>query len=223
MQAAAGIQRQTRSPPSTVVWWEVTRGPITGAIFVSLSKQLLCPCGIDLDWHCQVNSATPLSVGNPGAPNRGTSHVPGPIRVQVHPGPEHMWSGPLPSLHQQHTYDMTTVPRRNLTVWQYAFVYVCVFMQQEFMTLFLLVGWHKALTLGSFLSLLATKSLPPGIRPYSSRAILEFWQDFHSACALAIVVVTTQRSFIKRMIKMLNRESHDDLIFSAASLSREGG
>lgn len=52
-----------RSPPFPVVWWQVTTGPITGAIFISLSKQLLCPCRIDLEWRCQVGSAVSCQQG----------------------------------------------------------------------------------------------------------------------------------------------------------------
>lgn len=74
--AVTGIQRQTRSPPLPFVWWEVTCGPVTRTIFVSPSKQLLCPCGIDPEWHCRVGSAVLLSAGNPGVPNRSTSHGP---------------------------------------------------------------------------------------------------------------------------------------------------
>lgn len=37
--------------------------PITGVIFIALSRQLLCPCRIDLEWRCQLTAAESCQQG----------------------------------------------------------------------------------------------------------------------------------------------------------------
>lgn len=79
------------------------------------------------------------------------------------------------------------------------------------MTLFFTCG----MTEGPHIGELFCHNLRQKVYPlYSSRAVFEFGQDFHSICAPRVVVFKTQRSFIQRMIKMLNTECHDELIFA---------
>lgn len=59
---------------TSVLWWGVTSGPITGPTFISPSQRPLCPCPIDPPWHChRAGSRCGLSPGNPAVPNGGTS------------------------------------------------------------------------------------------------------------------------------------------------------
>lgn len=120
-----------------------------------------------------------------------------PFRVQIHPAPEHMWSGPLPSLQERHTLDHSS--------WVWLCVTVCVFMQLKFMTLFVPAGWQKALTLGSFSITDWNKKFSPYIL---QRRYFSLGKIFSLSVHIGLLFLQ------QRMIKMSNRKCHDDRIFA---------
>lgn len=206
-----------RSPLSPTVWWEVTSGPVIGAIFISLSKQLLCPCGIDPEWHCRVGSPLPLSAGNPGVPNRSPSHGPG--------SPSGSRSTQLHNtcgLARCHLYSsgthMTTVAcvvAWSLTVCDS----VCVFMQIHLWPCLYLGDDRRPSHWGAFLSLLATKSLPF----LFFKGNIWIWTRFSFClCTWGCCFYNTEVFYTKNVQDVEQRVSWwTD--FCAASLSREGG
>lgn len=136
-----------RSPLSPAVWWEVTSGPITRVISISLSKQLLCPCRIDLAWHCQVGSAVSCQPGIQA------------FLTGVHHMAQAPLQGPDPSSSRTHVVWPAAISTEAACPWTQKLILtacdrgcvcVSVFMQMRFMTLFVtLLGWHKALTFWS--------------------------------------------------------------------------
>ncbi len=159
--------------------------------FSSLSKQLLCPCGIDRQWHCRVGSAAPVSAGNPGVPNRSASHgfsspsgsrstplqnTCGLARCHLHGGGAHMTTEAEPDC-----------------VWQC----VCIHADEVYDLVF-----SCGMTAGPHIGELFCHYLHCKVSPfYSSRAEFEFRRNFNSVCAPSIVVFTTQRFLNKDRLR----------------------
>lgn len=197
--AAAGIQRQTRSSLSILGGRKSPVGQSQGQLpSLSLSQSgrfalaesiqsgfvgsvLPCPCQRRIQaFLTRARLVAPVRLPGPDSPSSRT-HV--------------VWPAAISAVGSTH---MTTASEFD-RVWQ------CVFVQLRFMTLFVPVGWQKALTLGSSQQQKVCPFYPPS-------ATLEFGQALRCVCAPGMVVCTTQRSATRRMIKLLNKECHDDVI-----------
>ncbi len=202
-----------RSPPSPGVWWEVTSGAVTGAIFISLSQSscfvlagsirsgvvgsvLLCPCqqGIQafLTGAHHMAPAPPSGSGSTQLQNScGLAHC-------------HLYSG---STH------MTTVAESDC-VWQC----VCVHADEVY-DLVCTCGMTEGPHIGElFLSLLATKSL----------ALLSFkgndwvWTRFSFCLCTGGCCFYNTEVFYSKNDKDVEQRASWWTDFCAASLSREG-
>ena len=167
--------------------WEVVSGPITGAIFIPLSQSScfvlagsirsgivgsVLPCPRQQAIQAFLTGARHMAPDSPsGSRSSRLRNTCGLARCQFFGGGTHM-----------------TTKKLSLTVCDS----VCVFMQMKFMTLFVAVGWQKALALGSFSNTTCNKKK---FSPFVLQGqYLSFRQDLKSAWAPCVVVFTTERS-----------------------------